>query len=279
MMAQRVCARGFRHPSKMPTEAGLLACPSQSTKGSMPTHRRPSKLKDGETDPMITRNLLAGMCLGMILTLAGCQKKTAEEGESAPPAEEPRKPVVQSAPDAPALPTPARVPAVAAATPEPPQLAPPGTFFLLAKVSVESSEGIVGILPGTELHAVSPGIYEDGQKNRLTLRDDQVTNDLRRARQARGTDASSQAAIARSAQIRQQAEHARQMQKPAEAAATASTAPPPSALPAATPAPLGSSLGTAPIGTTHDATKGKIYHNSSGVPYWKDAKGRVRYDF
>ena len=228
---------------------------------------------------MTTRHLSAAMCLAMIWSIAGCQKKTAEQEDSAPPAEETRKPVVQSEPAAPAslaAAAPAKIPTIAAATPEPPQLAPPGTFFLLAKVSIETADGIAGVVPGTQLHKVSPGLYEDLQKNRLTLRDDQVTNDLRLARQARGADASTQTAIAQAALARQQAEHARQLQKPAQAAATA---PPPSAPPAATPTPLGSSLGTAPINATHDATKGKIYHNVAGVPYWRDTKGRVRYDF
>ena len=227
---------------------------------------------------MTTRNLLAGMSIGVILTMAGCQKKTAEEGESAPAAEEPRNSVAQSAtpaPVAPALPT---TPAAsAAATPE---LAPPGTFFLLAKVSVETSDGILGVPPGTEVHEVSPGIYEDAQKNRLTLRSDQVTNDLRLARQARGADANAQTAIARAAQARQQAERARQMQQATQAAATAANPPPPVAPPpAATPAPLGSSLGNSQIGGTHDSTKGKTYRDANGNVYWKDAKGRIRYDF
>lgn len=230
---------------------------------------------------MTTRNLLAGISIGVILTMAGCQKKTAEEEGAAPPSEESRSPVAQSptpAPVAPALPTTPATAATAAA-PEPPQLAPPGTFFLLAKVSVETADGILGVLPGTEVHEVSPGLYEDAQKNRLTLRSDQVTNDLPLARQARGADANAQTAIARAALARQQAERARQMQQATQAAATAANSPPPAVPPASTPAPLGSTLGDSKIGVTHDATKGKIYHNSSGVPYWRDAKGRDRYDF
>lgn len=234
---------------------------------------------------MKTRNALAGMCLAMIVAVAGCQKPAANNEESTPPVETPREPVVQSQPSAPALPTtptPAKEPvvaAVAAATPEPPQLAPPGTYFLLAKVSVETADGIVGVVPGTELHEVSPGIYQDAQKNQLTLRNDQVTNDLRLARQARGADANGQAAIARAVQARQQAERARQMQNAGGAASAASAGTPETAPPASTPAPLGSSLGSSQIGVTHSATKAKVYHDSSGVPYWKDAKGRIRYDF
>ena len=230
---------------------------------------------------MTTRNLLAGMSIGVILTMAGCQKKTAEEGESAPAAEEPRSSVAQSATPAPVAPLqPTTSATAAAATPEPPQLAPPGTFFLLAKVSVETSDGILGVLPGTEVHEVAPGIYEDAQKNRLTLRSDQVTNDLRLARQARGADANAQTAIASAAQARQQAERARQMQQATQAAATAANPPPPVAPPpAATPAPLGSSLGNSQIGGTHDSTKGKTYRDANGNVYWKDAKGRIRYDF
>lgn len=234
---------------------------------------------------MNTQNLLAGMCVAMVVTMAGCQKPTAENEESTPPMEAPREPVVQAPAAVPAVPTPpapANAPAVAAvatATPEPPQLAPPGTFFLLAKVSLETADGIVGVLPGTELREVSPGTYVDAQKNQLTLRNDQVTNDLRLARQARGTDANGQAAIARAALARQQAERARQMQTSGAAAPAASAAAPETAQPASTPAPLGSSLGTSQIGVTHGATKAKVYYNTSGVPYWKDAKGRIRYDF
>ncbi len=220
-------------------------------------------------------NLLKMAGLTALLTAAGCEKKTADEEESPPAAEPP--PRTAQAPAAATLPTATPEPATAAATPEPPQLAPPGTFFLLAKTSVETAEGIHGMPPGTELHLVAPGLYEDAEKHRVTLTDSQVTNDLRVAQRSRGADANAQAALARAAQARALAERARQTQRANEIAANPALAQP--APPAAATTPLGSSLGKSTLNETHSATKGKVYYNAAGTPYWRDAKGRERYDF
>lgn len=222
-------------------------------------------------------NLLKMACLSARLTAAGCEKKTADEEEAGPAAVEPQ-PRTAQAPPAATLPPATPAPVTAAATPEPPQLAPPGTFFLLAKTSVETAEGIHGLPPGTELHLVAPGLYEDAEKHRVTLTDSQVTNDLRVAQRSRGADANAQAALMRAAQARALAERARQTQRANEIAANPALAQPSPPAAAATPKPPGG-LGTATLNETHSATKGKVYYNAAGTPYWRDAKGRERYDF
>jgi hypothetical protein len=122
----------------------------------------------------------------------GCKKKDVAT-ETAP--EEPAP--AASPPSAPATPVPKPV---AAATPPPalatpaPELAPPGVFFLVTAVSVETTDGIVGLKPGQLLRLVRPGVYR-ADNNELTLRPDQVTNDLAIARRLANQDQRTQAAI------------------------------------------------------------------------------------
>jgi hypothetical protein len=121
---------------------------------------------------------------------SGCKKKEVAETapEEAPAATPP-----------PAATTPAPKP-VAAATPKPipatpaPELAPPGIFYLVTAVSVETSDGIFGLKPGQLLRLVRPGVYR-ADNNEVTLRPDQVTNDLTIARRLANQDKQTQAAI------------------------------------------------------------------------------------
>ncbi|HSI15190.1 MAG TPA: hypothetical protein VK961_24290 [Chthoniobacter sp.] len=102
-----------------------------------------------------------------------------------------------------ATPQPATTPEpkpVAMATPTPPpatpapELAPPGVFYLITAVSVETSDGILGLKPGQPLREVRPGVYR-ADANEVTLRADQVTNDLAIARRFAAQDQVNQAAI------------------------------------------------------------------------------------
>lgn len=67
----------------------------------------------------------------------------------------------------------------------------------MGKVSIETDSGITGLRPGTVVQQRSPTEYTTPEGQKLTLRPDQVTNDLRIARQVAGADAAAQATLAR----------------------------------------------------------------------------------
>jgi len=134
------------------------------------------------------------MCTLVLATafgLNGCKKKDVAEET---PAEE--APAATPAPKA----TPESTKPVAVATPTPPpatpapELAPPGVFYLITAVSVETSDGILGLKPGQLLKEVRPGVYR-ADTNEVTLRPDQVTNDMAVARRFAAQDQLNQAAI------------------------------------------------------------------------------------
>lgn len=137
------------------------------------------------------RTLTCALVLTMACGLGGCKKKVAEE----PPPEE--TPAATPTPKLAATPEPK---AVAMATPTPPpatpapELAPPGVYYLITAVSVETSDGILGLKPGQPLKEVRPGVYR-ADNNEVTLRPDQVTNDLAIARRFAAQDQRNQAAI------------------------------------------------------------------------------------
>jgi len=146
------------------------------------------------------------------LAFAGCQKPVAD----APPV-----------PGAPAPPSPA---VAEATTPPESHRAPPGIYFLVAKVSVETDSGITGLPPGTPVRQVGPTdfIAPDGQK--ITLRPDQITDDLRVAHHVAGLDATAQNVLRQSltpprARARRTAADA--TPPPVVRTAPAPTAPPP----------------------------------------------------
>jgi len=117
--------------------------------------------------------------------LAGCSKfkKTAENTEeTAPEPTEPKTVATTPAPAPVAAPTPA------------PRLAAPGTFFLLRKKSVTTSDGVIGFKPGTLVTQKEDGSYvAEGHPLEVTPAD--LTNNLDIAVQVAGQDAQRQATI------------------------------------------------------------------------------------
>jgi hypothetical protein len=77
------------------------------------------------------------------------------------------------------------------ATPEPPQFAPPGVFYLVSTVSIQTNDGILGFKPGTQVVKQSDGSFI-GNGHKLQLNATQMTNDLRVARQVIAADENAQ---------------------------------------------------------------------------------------
>lgn len=102
----------------------------------------------------------------------------------------------------------------APATPEPHLVAPAGVYFLVKKTSVETDSGILNYAAGTKVHKIG-GRYVASDGRQITLRADQVTNNLQLAQQAAGHDAKALAIIQATAQT------ARAIQTPPAATATA----------------------------------------------------------
>src|ERR1700744_4429463 len=100
-----------------------------------------------------------------VLALAGCQKPVT--GSDASQALEP----------------------VASPTPE---YAPAGTFYLLTSVRKETKDGIVRLLPGTEVKLVRPGRYRTPE-GEMALDAKFLTNDRTQARLALASDQTHQA--------------------------------------------------------------------------------------
>jgi hypothetical protein len=73
-------------------------------------------------------------------------------------------------------------------------LAPPGIYYLVTAVSVETSDGILGLKPGQMLKEIKPGLYQ-ADANQVSLRPDQVTNDLSIARRVAVRDQMNQTAL------------------------------------------------------------------------------------
>jgi hypothetical protein len=81
--------------------------------------------------------------------------------------------------------------APAPTTPEPPQFAPAGVFYLVSAVSIQTNDGILGFKPGTQVVKQSDGSFI-GNGHKLQLNATQVTNDLRVARQVIAADENAQ---------------------------------------------------------------------------------------
>lgn len=95
--------------------------------------------------------------------------------------------------------TPAAMP-VAAVAPAPARnLAPPGTYFLIQRISVMTDSGVIGDSPGTKVTMVSAGNpmkVTDGQ-NQFDVTASQVTNDIDVATRVFYADQNEQAQISR----------------------------------------------------------------------------------
>ncbi len=217
--------------------------------------------------------LLLGLALATSAAMLTSCRKPAAQVAAAP--EPDPLPVATPAPTA----APVRSTPIAVATPAPDPVAPPGIFFLLQNVSITTDDGIIGLKPGQGLRQVSPGSYEvNGQT--VQLRDNQVTNNLRIARQYAAADAAVQAALR---QARQPA--------PTVAPATAanSTVIPATPVPREVPRPVAtpsSGLSAGPrlgAGTgaadPESANRRNVKVDSSGRQYWRDSRGTIRYDF
>src|SRR5687767_7605737 len=109
-----------------------------------------------------------------IVTLTGCNRPGADNPEDsgenvqATPPPEKKAPVIVAAEEA------------AAAQPQRPDyLAPEGTFFLVADLSIEENDSLTGYRAGTKL--IRRGETDEYMANGkiLKLTEDQVTNDLR----------------------------------------------------------------------------------------------------
>jgi len=130
-----------------------------------------------------------------LVVLAACSKPVAQD-ESTPATPTP-------APVAAATPTPAPTPAQVAvvphnaATPQPstpaPELAPPGVFYLLVAVRVETDSGVTGLPPGTGVRLLHDDLYQT-PAGEAHIAEGQVTNDMALARKAKSADAATQAA-------------------------------------------------------------------------------------
>ena len=136
--------------------------------------------------------ILIRVCIAatfLSISLVGCNKSTPDQ-----PITKTEQP---SVPPPPAIATPA--PLVVApkatpppATPEPNYLAPEGVFYLTAANSVETSDGVTGLPPGTRAVKQADGRYL-ANGHIIELRPDQVTNDLRVANHVAGRDQATQA--------------------------------------------------------------------------------------
>ncbi len=180
-----------------------------------------------------------------LLALTGCQKNTDQN--AAPEATPPPAPEATPAPVV-ATPKP-----VAVATPAPNYFAPEGVFYLTAKVSLETSDGITGYPPGTMVTKAADGRYKLADGQFAALEANQITNDLRIARQLMGADRAAQAALSQAGNRTAADIAAAQTQSAIAAAAAATPAPPPVSRGGA-PAPAGP-LNSSGLGATHGYTK------------------------
>lgn len=225
---------------------------------------------------MKSPRFLAALILS--LATAACHKPVAENTPTAPES----APAESTPAPAKATPTPAPTakPVAAAATPAPsatPEMAPPGAYYLIVAARVETADGVVGLTPGTGVKLVRPGVYLSTQ-GEVKLSDNQVTNNMTLARQAKQQYEAGQAAIKTKIAQEKAAEQARQAAAAqanataaAAAAATTTNASAPVA-PATAQRPLGSSLDQAP-----KQPAGQIFYDNHGHPYYKDANGGHHY--
>ena len=189
--------------------------------------------------------------------VASCSKH--ENTETASNEEAPSAPSVTA--------TPAPVKTVAVATPAPPRLAPDGMFFLLVKKSVETTDGIIGLAPGTQVLKQADGKFTaDGHP--LELQPHEITNDLDIAGRVAGVDARAQAAIRQTLQAHGSPGKPVPGTMPASTPstpATASNPPPTRPVPATQQVGTGVESSTA-IGTAHSKVQ-------NGWLYEKDTAG------
>ncbi|HEX8296347.1 MAG TPA: hypothetical protein VF593_08610 [Chthoniobacteraceae bacterium] len=165
-----------------------------------------------------------------------------------------------------------------------PALAPPGVFFLMSAASVETSDGIMGLRPGTRVQKQPDGRYL-AEGNMVTLRPDQLTNDLEFAKKIIAAEASVQAARRQSLQAVAAAEAALEAGNPAAPAATdtpeiiQAKVQNAAAGGAARGLDSASLNGSGNIGRKSRDNKGRVFIDSTGRRFWKGTNGETRYDF
>jgi hypothetical protein len=104
------------------------------------------------------------------LLVTGCQKRVSNNEES----------------DSPSV--------AVAPTPVPtPDYAPPGTFFLLTAIRKETKDGIIRLLPGTQVKLLRNGKYQTPE-GEMALDSRNLTNDRTAARAAQSADSKGQVA-------------------------------------------------------------------------------------
>jgi hypothetical protein len=134
-----------------------------------------------------------------VLLLAACNKKvettnpeTPPEPPKAEPTPTPKKVVVEK-PVVKIEEAPAKVEAPA---PPPKRLAPEGTLYTTERITVTTDDGVHSVPPGTKLALVrktATGLLVKTDRAELTVRPEQVTNDLDVAARASGLSAQSTA--------------------------------------------------------------------------------------
>jgi hypothetical protein len=167
----------------------------------------------------------------MMAALAACSKPASkvqnEANQERVVSDSSSTPATQPEPTNPA---PAAAP-VAAATPQPKQLAPEGVYFLRVATRVETDAGILGVKRGAQLTKVDEKSYKTPHGDVVKLTPDQVTNDLNEARQILQQEQNNAAALATWQAQSAKTEQARQ------AAAAAATTPDPRPAPRRTTSP------------------------------------------
>lgn len=199
----------------------------------------------------------------LALLLTSCSKpKTVDLTPTEPPAE-------PAATPSPATPKPV---VIATPTPAAKRLAPEGVFFLVRSKSVETSDGIIGLKPGTAVMKQPDGSFLAGTQ-KVELRPDEITNDLDVAARVAGADAQRQAAV-RQAGAAQAALAAQPTPASAAKPATSSSSSTSSTV-AAAPAPAATSssaFGSAGLGSTHTMTKDGWLWEKNENGDWKRVK-------
>jgi hypothetical protein len=175
-----------------------------------------------------TSRIACGLITTAFVSLSGCSKQSADTE----PAPEPAPAIAVTTPP-PSTSTPAPA-APARTTPAPvvKRLAPEGTFYLLVKKSIETSDGIIGFKPGTLVKQESDGRFT-AEGHKLDIQPNEITNELDIAARYAGADA------LRQATLRQ---------------ASASVAAPSAAAPASTPAPASRQSGPSVVPSQRSAS-------------------------
>lgn len=214
--------------------------------------------------------LIAGI---IPLALLSCGKKAESPAETATSSSE-STPAMAAA-------TPVVVQSTPAPAPRPRRLAPDGTFFMTEYVSIQTSDGVDGVKPGSRVTLVKDlGRTLKVTDGRLTfeVQRRQLTNDLDLAAQLTSSDIKSQQAA--QGVSRGDVVMTPPVQKRVDVRPTPNPVIPAQPVAAAkpitpTPTPV-SQLGSGgSLGATHSKTQDNVVI-IGGRTYWRDVRGRLR---